>query len=199
MDFEDISPRGSAHGADERVGAWQRTRKGKSKGTPGSSILCRTITPQQDGRGRRSASARAEHAREATDGSFAVYLRGVKVDLIRTAREKFYIEQIFQHTPVSDRGRFQFRANRFSGAGFHIDCVSVGDGLALLRQARDTKLTFQLGDEPVVDIPRRRDGRTTRAQGPRHSASSAGCCEAGRDVAREHAVVCRLQTSVGLP
>lgn len=113
----------------------------------------RLISPageMRDGCGRRSASAGAERHRDgprsggqgalAADGPFAVCVRGSKVDLTLTAKEKSYTEQVLPYVRVSQRGRFQFRASRFLGIDVHMHCVTAGDGLALLRQSRETKV-----------------------------------------------------------
>lgn len=152
VDFEATSHRGPACGTDQRGAAGQRTGNGKSRGTRGFLLPSEAGPPQQDGCGLCSASARAEHGLEgpqqggqggwATDGPSAVHVRGFKVDLTRATRGKSYTEQIIPHVPVSERCRRQSRANRFLGAKFRIDRVSVVDGLALLRQARDMMRTL---------------------------------------------------------
>lgn len=90
--------------------------------------------------------------------------------LPKIAREKFYVGQILPQSPLSEQGTCQFCASRFSGVEVHTDHDSVGDWLALLRQARGMKLTCQLDDELAVDILMRAArtydaGMTARALG----------------------------------
>lgn len=107
--------------------ALQRTSRGKSKGTRGSFQPRALGPPQQDGRGRRSASAGAERDRDGlkpggqsmleADGTFAVYIRGSRVDLTRTAREKYYMKHILPQIQGPRAGEVPIQGQPLLGRG----------------------------------------------------------------------------------